>query len=281
MTFNRPKSFDVNFVDTLSKKIRRDIVEMTFKSGTTGAHIGGSLSCVEILTILYYSFLRYDKKKMNHEMRDRFIFSKGHAAMALYSVLYRFGIMSEEEFNTFKVNGSFIASHPHMDEKMGIEFSSGSLGIGLSQAVGTALALRIKSNTTSKVYVFQGDGECDEGSVWEAAMSAAHFKLNNIILIIDRNNLQLDGPTESVMSLGNFSAKWESFGWNVVEADGHDSKQLYDAFVRVENISNSRPTVLIAHTVKGKGLSFVENQAQWHVNMLPKKLYEMALAELS
>lgn len=275
------KELDLVKVQEVAKKVRRDIVEMTYKAGTTGAHIGGSLSAVEILSAMYCGVLNYNKANLYSEDRDRFVFSKGHAAMALYSILFRVGIMQESEFNSFKVDGSYIASHPHMDESLGIEFSSGSLGLGLSQAVGQALGLRIKGNDASTIYVFQGDGECDEGSVWEAAMSAANFKLDNIILVIDRNELQLDGPIEDVMSLGEFNSKWNSFGWNVIDADGHDILNLYAAFAEAKNFKNGKPTVIVAHTIKGKGISFIENQPQWHVNMLNKKLYEKAIEELN
>lgn len=274
------KQQDFNSIKEISKLVRRDIVEMTHKAGTTGAHIGGSLSCVEIMTVLYGMVLQYNKDNMDSPDRDRLIFSKGHAAMTLYSVLYRFGIMSEKEFNSFKEDGSYIASHPHMEPKLGIEFSTGSLGIGLSQGVGMALGLRIKDNTKPHIYIFQGDGECEEGSVWEAAMSASNYKLDNIILVIDKNELQLDGRVDDIMSLGDLSAKWKSFGWNVIMADGHDELSLYSAFHQAETTTNGLPTVIIAKTIKGKGISFIENQPQWHVAMLSEKLYHKAIEEL-
>lgn len=263
----------------IAQKVRKDIVDMTYKAGTTGAHIGGSLSAVEILSTLYCHTLRFDTNDMTDPHRDRLIFSKGHAAMALYSILYHTGILPKSEFESFKKNGSYIASHPHEDIRYGIEFSSGSLGLGLSQGVGMALGMKMR-NIESRVFVFQGDGECEEGSVWEAAMSAANYRLDNLILIVDTNKLQLDGAIDEIMSLGNFPAKWEAFGWNVIEVDGHDIDALDNAFGVASEQRNGKPTVIIAHTVKGKGISFIENQPQWHVGMLNSKLYAQALKEL-
>lgn len=262
-----------------ARKVRKDIVNMTYKAGTTGAHIGGSLSAVEILCTLYSHVLRFKKSDMMDPYRDRLVFSKGHAAMALYSVLYHIGILPKTEFESFKENGSFIASHPHEDIRYGIEFSSGSLGLGLSQGVGMAIGMKMR-NIDSNVYVFQGDGECEEGSVWEAAMSAANYKLDNLILIVDTNKLQLDGPIDDIMSLGNFAAKWEAFGWNVIEVDGHNIEALDTVMKVAAKHSNDKPTVIIAHTIKGKGISFIENEPQWHVGMLNSKLYSKAIEEL-
>lgn len=264
---------------TIANQVRRDVVDLTYQAGTAGAHIGGSLSMVEMLSVLYCDILKYDKNNMGAESRDRVVFSKGHAAMALYAVLHRVGILSDKDAESFRVDGSLIASHPHMSEQLGIEFSSGSLGLGLSQAVGSAIGLKLKGNNQSKVYVLLGDGECDEGSVWEAAMSATNFGLDNIVAIIDNNELQLDGRTDDIMMLGDLKAKWESFEWQVVDVDGHDVRELYT--VISEAVKNQvKPLLFLAHTIKGKGISFIENQPQWHVGMLNSKLYNKAIEEL-
>lgn len=270
---------DFNKTQAIVKQVRRDVVDLTYQAGTAGAHIGGSLSMVELLSVLYCDILHYDKSDMDSDNRDRVIFSKGHAAMALYAVLHRVGILPDDEAQSFRVDGSYIASHPHMSSTLGIEFSSGSLGLGLSQAVGVSLGLRLKGNTSSKIYVIMGDGECDEGSVWEAAMSASNYNLQNLVVILDNNELQLDGRTDDIMKLGNLKAKWESFGWKVVDIDGHDIRDIYES-ISAELKVQTQPLVIMAHTIKGKGVSFIENQPQWHVGMLNEKLYNKAIEEL-
>lgn len=263
----------------IAKQVRRDIIEMTHAVGSHGAHIGGSLSAVELLTTLYFNILRYDVNDMQSDKRDRLILSKGHAAMALYAVLYRRGIVTEDELKTFKCNNSKFANHPYMMPEKGVEFSTGSLGHGLSLGVGTALALHLKGNTESKVFVYQGDGECDEGAVWEAAMSASHYKLNNLIAIVDRNKIQLDGFTEDIMSQANIYERYKSFGWDVYNLDGHNVEEIYEVISRkIEN--QNKPLAFIANTTKGKGVSFIENRYEWHIGILNDKLYKQALEEL-
>jgi len=263
----------------LARKVRRDIVDLTYQAGTNGTHIGGSLSIVEVLSVLYNDIMKFNKNDMTDESRDRFIISKGHGAMAQYAVMHRIGILSDEDMATFKKDGSSFSTHPYMNVRKGIEFSTGSLGHGLSLGVGSALALKKKKNLTSKVFVMMGDGECDEGSIWEAAMSAANFKLDNLILIIDKNRLQLDGFIEDIMKQGSLENKWKSFGWDICECDGHNVEDVYKTMS--DALKNQKqPTVIFAHTIKGKGVSFIENQYNWHIGVLNDELYKKAVQEL-
>ena len=263
----------------LAKQVRRDIVELTFKAGTHGTHISGSLSAVETLSVLYNDILRFNRNNLADDNRDRFILSKGHAAMTQYAVMNRIGILSDEDIATFKDDGSAIHTHPKMDVSKGIEFSGGSLGHGLSQGVGTAIALKKRGNTTSRVFVMIGDGECDEGAIWEAAMSAADFQLDNLIVIIDQNKLQLDGKIVDIMNQGSLADKWKSFGWKVYEMDGHNVDDVQKTMT--EGLKNPTcPTVFMSHTIKGKGISFIENQYNWHIGVLTQEQYEQAKKEL-
>lgn len=249
-----------------TKKLRKNIVNMiaTAKSG----HPGGSLSAIDILTVLYLKCMNHssewlDTPKWND--RDRFILSKGHASPALYSVLAECGYIQEEELKTFRAINSRLQGHPAYGHTPGVEASTGSLGQGLSVANGMALALKMDKNP-ARVYVVLGDGETQEGQVWEAAMTTAHYKLNNVTAILDRNCLQIDGKTECVMSIEPVEKKWEAFGWQVLEIDGHDIEQIYDAVEKSKEISQEKnaPVIIIANTVKGKGVSFMENNAGWH-----------------
>ena len=251
---------------------------MVYQTGRTGAHLGGSLSLVEILVALYSKYVRYDPGNPSSESRDRVILSKGHAALALYPTLAEFGIIDENLLSTFKQNGSKLGGHPSLNGLPGIEFSSGSLGQGLSYGVGVGLALKKKSNSTSKIYVILGDGECDEGSVWESIMSASHFHLNNLVAIVDVNKIQYDGGTESVMNLEPLREKWEYFGWNVSVVDGHDLTDLMNSLGTAQD--SARPTVILAQTVKGKGISFMENNPKYHNSYLSQEQYAEALKEL-
>ena len=256
--------------------IRRDLIKMTYNTGTTGAHIGGSLSMAEIMSVLYLAIMKFDADNLKSESRDRFILSKGHGAMAQYAAMKQAGLISDEELQTFKQNNTFLYAHPSMNLEKGIEFSSGSLGQGLSLAVGSALALKIKKNNESRVFVLLGDGECNEGSVWEAAMSASHYKLDNLTVIIDKNKLQYDGETEDVLGLAPFDAKWKSFGFETVTVDCHNVESLINAFSKEHK---NQPLCIIADTIKGKGVSFMENEAKWHNGSLTKEQFEQALAE--
>jgi transketolase len=232
---------------------------------------------VEILATLYSDILRLDPRNPEWEERDRFILSKGHGALSYYSALLLRGFISEEIFATFQSNESDLTTHPVHKMSIGVESSNGSLGQGLSMGVGVAIAGQARSQNY-KVYVMLGDGECNEGSVWEAAMSAANFKLDNLIAIVDKNDFQNDGASATVMEPGDLVKKWNSFGWNAISVDGHDIATISRALTSHD--TNGTPKVLIAKTVKGKGFSFMENKAEWHHNRLTKSQYDMAIKEL-
>ncbi len=271
------KTYSIKQLNNISKQIRCDLIEMTYNTGYQGAHIAGSLSLVEILTALYFNILNFDPKNPDNENRDRFILSKGHGVMTQYAIFKQIGLITKEELLTYKKNNSLLSAHPCMNKDLGIEFSSGSLGQGLSLAVGCALALKHNKNLTSKVYVLLGDGECNEGSVWESAMSASHYNLDNLIVIIDRNFLQYDDKTENIIKLEPFKNKWESFGFITTCTDGHNIEELIKAF---QTQHKQKPLCIIANTIKGKGISFMENEAKWHNGVLTKDLYGKTLIEL-
>lgn len=256
--------------------MRVDALNMTYRAKSTGAHIGGTLSMIEIMAVLYLHVMKYDKADMNSEKRDRFILSKGHGAMAQYVAMKQAGLISEEDLLEYKSNESKLSAHPSIGGLPGIEFASGSLGQGVSQGVGVALALKRKGNMESKVYVLLGDGECDEGSVWEAASSASHFNCDNLIAIVDENQLQYDGETQIVQNKGTLAERWKSFGWDVVCVDGHSVVELIEAFQK----KTEKPTVIIARTIKGKGVSFMEHNPLWHNNRLTEEQYKMAVQEV-
>ena len=257
-------------------RIRRRIIDMAFRAGKTETHLGGSLSMVDLLAGLYIGIIHYQKNHPEWEERDRVILSKGHAAMALYAVLAESGIIEEEELETFQQDGSRLSGHPSLNGLPGIEFASGSLGQGLSQGVGVGLALRKMNRQEPRVYVFLGDGECNEGSVWEAAASAAHYGLNNLTAVIDLNGLQYDGDTKEILDMGSMEQKWQAFGWETVAIDGHNMKEVLEAY----RYHGSAPVAIIAHTVKGKGISFTENNWEFHTASLSGEQYRQAIEEL-
>ena len=254
----------------VAQEMRQDILRMGLQTGLNGAHFGGGLSLVEIMAVLYKSVMRVNPAAPRWPERDRFILSKGHGAMAYYAALKQAGFVTDEELMTFKSNQTFLYGHPSMNPDKGIEFSSGSLGLGLALGVGTAMGLRKRGNNQSRVFVLMGDGECGEGSVWESAASAAHFGLTNLVAIIDKNGLQYDGPTREVLNMDGMAEKWESFGWQARTVDGHDLAELLSAF---EDLGN-QPTVIVANTVKGKGVSFMENNPAWHHNRLTQAQFD-------
>lgn len=256
-------------------QIRKDIIQMTYNVGGIGAHIGGSLSLAEIISVLYSDILHFDLNNLDTSGRDRLIISKGHGVIALYSIFWQVGLMEQCEINSFKQQGSWLTAHPVMNATKGIDFSSGSLGHGLSLGVGSAWGLKLKENNHSKVYVILGDGECNEGAVWEAVMSASQLKLDNLIVIIDKNNIQFDDRTEYIISMEDMGEKWRSFGWNVFDVDGHDVDALHTALKK----TSKKPLVIIAHTIKGKGVSFIENDPKYHLARLSLKDYELAMSE--
>jgi transketolase len=242
-------------------------------------HYGSVFSAAEILATLYYHVLRYDAHRPNWPDRDRFILSKGHAAVGLYPLLADVGFFDAALLDTYTRLGSPFGDHPDMRKIPGIDFSSGSLGHGLSVGVGMALAARV-SGRDYRVYVLLGDGELDEGQVWEAAMSAAHYKLGNLVAIVDRNRVSVDGPTAEVMEIEPLADKWAAFGWRVHEVDGHDLEVLLDRFAALPDPASAQPTVLIAHTVAGKPVSFMEHRFEWHLGYLAPEDQARALAEL-
>jgi len=255
--------------------IRKDILKMLTTAGS--GHTGGSLSVVDILVALYYYKLKHDPKNPLWKERDRLLLSKGHACPALYAVLADRGYFAKDKLWTLRKMGSQLQGHPQIG-LAGVEVSSGSLGQGLSIANGIALASRL-DKISSRVYCIMGDGETNEGQVWEAVMTASHYKLDSVCAIIDFNGLQIDGFCCEVMDMGPYLHKWKDFGWNAIETDGHDIGKLIDSLDEADK-AKGKPTVIVAHTVKGKGVSFVENKVEWH-GIAPKKdEYERAIKEL-
>jgi transketolase len=263
-------------MEALARKVRATIVRIIYEAGS--GHPGGSLSCVDILLTLYFSEMRHDPSNPGWPDRDRFILSKGHAAPALYTVLAEAGYMPKSELSSLRGFGSPLQGHPDASRAPGVEVSSGSLGNGLSLSAGIAAALRLDGRG-SRVYCLLGDGECDEGLVWEAAMLAAHLGLGNLTAIVDRNGLQIDGCTEDVVCLDPLTDKWRAFNWNVVEADGHDYRQIKAALDEARRHADG-PTVIVAKTVKGKGVSFMEGVAAFHGKPPSKEQLDQALREL-
>ena len=263
-------------LNEITNVIRKDIVSMICKSKS--GHPGGSLSAVEILTALYFDQMNIDPTNPKMEDRDRFVLSKGHAAPALYATLAERGYFDKEELNSLRKLGSMLQGHPDMKKIPGVEMSTGSLGQGFSVACGMAMAAKL-DNAPWNVYALLGDGEVQEGIIWEAAMSAAHYKLDNMIAFLDYNGLQIDGEVESVMSINPIEDKFRTFGWNVITIDGHDFDQIFAALDMAKDTVD-KPTMIIAKTVKGKGVSFMENQASWHGSAPSEEQLEQALSEL-
>jgi transketolase len=260
----------------VAKQIRRTILNMIYR--TKSPHIGSSFSMVEILVALYIRILSIDPEKPNDPDRDRFVLSKGHGCPALYAALAQRGFLSKEMLDRFAVDGGSLELHPTRDVSLGIETSSGSLGHGLSLGAGMAIAAKY-DRKSYRVFVFLGDGELDEGSNWESIMFAAHHKLDNLVAIVDYNRLQILGRTSEVLDLEPLADKWRSFGWAVKEIDGHDFKQIIEAFEQIPFLSR-KPSVVIAHTIKGKGVSFMEDERCWHDRYPDEEEYKKALAEL-
>ena len=260
----------------IANNMRKNIVKMVHNAQS--GHPGGSLSCVDILAVLYFKVMNINKDNLNDTQRDKFILSKGHASPAIYSVLAEKGFISEEELLTYRIFGSRLQGHPNMNDCPGIDMSTGSLGQGLSVAVGMSLANKLDNNDY-RTYVLLGDGECDEGMVWEAAMAAAHYNLDNLLAIVDHNGLQIDGKTSDVMNTSPLGEKFASFGWNVFGVDGHDHDAIEAACKAAEQVKG-KPTVIIAETVKGKGISYMENQAGWHGKAPNDEQLAQALEEL-
>ncbi len=259
-----------------TKKLRANILKMIWEAGS--GHPGGSLSSVDIIAVLYNKIMNQDPANPSWDQRDRFVLSKGHVCPALYAVLADSGYFPEEELMTLRKYGSILQGHPQMLKTPGLDISSGSLGQGLSVSVGMALAFKMNGEN-NRVYCLMGDGELQEGQIWEAAMAAGHYKLDNLCGIVDYNRLQIDGKVEDVMDINPLAEKWKDFKWNVIETDGHSLKNLEEAFLAAKAYQ-SKPTVIIAHTIKGKGVSFMENNSEWHGIAPNKHQLEMALAEM-
>jgi len=273
------KNYDDNTIkklEIIAVKIRKNIIEMLFRASS--GHPGGSLSSVEGLVALYFHHLNHNPKKPNDVNRDRFILSKGHAAPALYAILAESGYFSNKELKNLRNMNCMLQGHPACLCTPGIEASTGSLGHGLSFAIGVALAAKL-DNKSYQTYVMLGDGETDEGQIWEAAAAASHYKLDNITAFIDRNFLQIDGNTERIMRLESIVDRWSSFGWKVIEIDGHNIKKILDALDEAEN-NHKSPTMIILNTIKGKGVSFMENNVDFH-GVPPNEMeYNLAIEEL-
>jgi len=268
---------DTKELEETATLVRCDIVNMIAEAGS--GHPGGALSAADLMVALYFGHLIHDPKNPMWPDRDRVIFSKGHCSTLLYACLARAGYFPLEELFTYRKMGSRLQGHPsRLKGPPGVEVSTGSLGQGLSVGVGMALGLKMDKKD-ARVYVLMGDGECDCGQIWEAAMSAGHYKLDNLCGIVDFNGLQIDGTTEEVMNLMPFNEKWRDFGWHVIDIDGHDLKEIAGAYQEAEG-TKGMPTVIVARTSKGRGVSFMECKVEWHGRALSKEQAELALKEL-
>lgn len=266
----------IDELKSIAKKVRQGIIEAVYsaKSG----HPGGALSCTDILVALYFSEMNIEPNNPKKEDRDRLILSKGHACPALYSVLAHRGYFDVDNLKSFRKIGSILQGHPDMKKIPGVDMTTGSLGQGLSAANGMALAGKLDKKDYY-VYAILGDGEIEEGQIWEAAMTASQYKLNNLIVFVDYNNLQIDGKLNEVKSPEPIKDKFEAFGFNTLEIDGHNFEEILNA-INMAKSEKNRPTAIVAHTVKGKGVSFMENQAKWHGKAPSEEEYKIAMEEL-
>lgn len=267
---------DIKSLEKTAAEIRCGIIKAIHNAGS--GHPGGSLSAADIVTALYFDEMNVDPKDPKMKGRDKFILSKGHAGPVQYSALAVKGYYPMEDFMTLRKLGSKFQGHPDMHKVPGIEMSTGSLGQGISAAGGMALANKL-DNDPGRIYVLLGDGEIQEGIVWEALMSAAHYKLDNMVAILDHNGLQIDGKNEDVMTVAPVVEKFQAFGWNVIQIDGHDFEQILDA-LKQARACKGKPTMIVAETIKGKGVSFMENNAGWHGKAPDEEQTKQALAEL-
>jgi transketolase len=264
-------------LEVIARKLRYDVINMISLAGS--GHPGGSLSAADIVTALYFKIMRHDPKRPGWTERDRFVLSKGHAAPILYAALAECGYFPSEWLSTLRKSGTCLQGHTDSTLTPGVDVSAGSLGQGLSVGIGMALAAKL-DNKDYQTYVLLGDGECQEGQIWEAAMFAPNYRLDNITAIVDYNGLQLDGFTKDIMNLEPFIEKWHAFKWNLLEIDGHDMQQVITALETAKN-TKGKPTVVIAHTIKGKGVSFMENNVDFHGKAPNKSETDIALKELS
>ena len=270
------KITDINELKEKARDIRKGIIEAVYSANS--GHPGGALSIADILTVLYFNQMNIDEKNPKWEERDRLVLSKGHASAALYSTLANRGFFPVEELKTFRKLNSRLQGHPDMKNIPGVDMTTGSLGQGLSSANGMAIAGKI-DNKDYRVYCILGDGEIEEGQVWEAAMTSSKYKLDNLCVIVDNNNLQIDGTVKEVMSPYPIDKKFEEFGFKIINIDGNNIQEIIDAFDVAKNIKN-QPVCIIAKTVKGKGISYMENQAGWHGKAPNEEEYNMAIQEL-
>lgn len=270
------KITDVKELENIAKKIRLGIIEQVY-NGKSG-HPGGSLSCTDILTVLYFNQMNINPKNPKAEARDRFVLSKGHASAGLYATLAERGFFEKEELKDFRKLGSILQGHPDMKHIPGVDMTSGSLGQGLSAANGMAMASKLDQKGY-RVYCLVGDGEIEEGQIWEAAMTSSHYKLDNLCVIVDNNNLQIDGEISEVMSVYPIKEKFQSFGFEVFEVNGNDIDELITVFQKAKTVKN-KPTAIIAKTIKGKGVNFMENQVSWHGKAPKEEEYKLAIEEL-
>lgn len=275
-TETKNKKLSVEELKKMAVSVRKDIVEMI--ANVNSGHPGGSLSAADLVTALYFHVMNHNPADPHWEDRDRFILSKGHACPALYSCMARTGYFPMEELKTLRQINSRIQGHPEVRKLPGIEASTGSLGQGLSIGLGLAEGAKVQ-NKSYRTYVLTGDGELDEGQVWESALYGGHKSVDNLVAIVDSNKQQLDGWVKDIMPLGPLADKWVSFGWEVIEIDGHDMQQILDAFAKAETIKG-KPTVIIANTIKGKGVSFMENNLEFHGAAPSESQLKQALQEL-
>ena len=266
---------NIDELKRISNNVRKNIIEEVYNARS--GHPGGSLSIADIVTVLYFNEMDQDSQEKNK--KDKLVLSKGHAVAALYAVLAEKGVISKEELVTFRKVGSRLQGHPDMEKIEEVDMSTGSLGQGLSIANGMAIAAKL-DNLDTRVYCILGDGEIEEGQVWEAAMTAHKYKLNNLCAILDYNNLQIDGTIEEVKGLEKLEEKWEAFGFNVIKLDGNDIEELIKGFKEARNYKEG-PSILVAKTVKGKGVSFMENKAEWHGKAPSEDEYRLAMQELN
>jgi transketolase len=262
------ESEQVALLERQAKTIRCLSIEMIGNAGS--GHPGGALSAAEIMSVLYFNILRVDPENPDWVDRDRFVLSKGHGAAALYAALCERGFFPRKELKLFRQEGGILQGHPDMRKVPGVDMTAGSLGQGLSSALGMALAGRMQGKSYH-AYALLGDGETQEGQIWEAAMAAAHFKIDSLTAILDYNDVQLDGPTHEIMEIAPVPEKWRAFGWEAIECNGHSVPELLDAFNQALAVKG-KPCIVVAHTTKGKGVSFMENTCQWHGVLDPDKL---------
>ena len=276
MQIKNTRKKDIPFLKKQAKLVRVEILKMLTIAGS--GHTGGSLSAADIVTALYFSKMRHKPDEPGWRERDRFILSKGHAAPLLYAVLAMAGYFDISALKTLRKLGSPLQGHPCSRVLPGVEISTGSLGQGLSVSNGMAIGMKM-DNIGSRVYCLLGDGEIQEGQVWEAAMTAAHYKLDNLCAIVDLNGLQIDGPVSKVKAIEPVASKWAAFGWNVIDIDGHDMKEILDALDNAETVKG-KPSVILAHTIKGKGVSFFEGKVEYHGMAPTPEELEKALKEM-